>query len=67
MQLGDDGMFAASSRTDAAVFWRWLAAALPKSVVDHIAPPITVSKEIMDVYQFELTCHHVNWRVIEDL
>ncbi len=27
MQLSNDGVFAATSRTDAAVFWRWLASA----------------------------------------
>ncbi len=59
MQLGDvyhdDRMFAPSSRTDAAVFWRWLATVLPKSQVVHLVPPITASKEIMDFYHFELT------------
>ncbi len=38
MQLSDDGVFGATSRTDKAAFWRWLAAALPKSLVEHHAP-----------------------------
>ncbi len=45
MQLSDDGVFAASSRNDAAVFWRWLAAALPNSHIDNLNPPLTESSE----------------------
>ncbi len=54
-QLSDDGVFAATSRTDAAVFWRWLAAALPKSLVELLTPPVTASGEVLEFHQFELT------------
>ena len=55
LQLGDDDVFASSCRPDAAVFWRWLASAMPKSLVECLEPPITASTEIMEFYQFELT------------
>ncbi len=55
MQLSDYGVFAATSRNDAAVFWRWLAAALPKSLVEHLTPPVTASAEVLEFHQFELT------------
>ncbi len=55
VQLSDDGVFAATSRNDAAVFWRWLAAALPKSLIEHLTPPVTASAEVLEFHQFELT------------
>ncbi len=54
-QFSDDVVFAATSRSDAAVFSRWLAAALPKSLIEHVTPPVTASGEILEFHQFELT------------
>ncbi len=54
MQLNDDGVFAATSRSDAIVFWRWLTTALPLALVDQLMSPITNSREVMERFEFEL-------------